>query len=204
MHNLKSFQNEVCTMIDNFKIIEPLLIFENEDDFYMIQLIKRRKDNPEMKNDISIVDRFYIDSLNEFSILESLIKRLCDERKARAYINLCCRNNKIIALQTLRLLAEDISLENYKKVRTAFHTACGKYSGKVKRWFVDLDSDKLNQESKILEFFQNKNISTICVPSKTGKHIVINPFDPRDFYKDFPGIDLNKDSPTNLYIPNFP
>ena len=42
--------------IDNFELIKPLLEFEQEEDeYYVIFILKRRKDNPEMKDNLKII-----------------------------------------------------------------------------------------------------------------------------------------------------
>ena len=38
-------------MINNLEIIKPLLNFENEGDFYMLYILKRKKDQPEGERD---------------------------------------------------------------------------------------------------------------------------------------------------------
>ena len=38
-------------MIDNLELIKPLLNFENEGDFYMLYVLKRKKDQPEGERD---------------------------------------------------------------------------------------------------------------------------------------------------------
>jgi hypothetical protein len=35
-------------MVDNFEIIKSLLQFDSEDDFYHLQILKRKKENPEL------------------------------------------------------------------------------------------------------------------------------------------------------------
>ena len=40
-------------MIDNLKLIESIIDFPNEDTFYKIEIIVRRKDNPDLyENDV--------------------------------------------------------------------------------------------------------------------------------------------------------
>jgi hypothetical protein len=36
-------------VIDNLELIKPLLSFEDENDFYYLQILKRKKDNPNCK-----------------------------------------------------------------------------------------------------------------------------------------------------------
>ena len=47
-------------MINNFEAIRDLLTFGDEDKFYLIQIFKRRKDNPEMKKDMVIIDNYFV------------------------------------------------------------------------------------------------------------------------------------------------
>jgi hypothetical protein len=35
-------------MIDNYALIKPFLSWNNEDEFYYLQVIQRRKENPGM------------------------------------------------------------------------------------------------------------------------------------------------------------
>ena len=46
--------------IDNFEQIENLLTFNNEDEFYMLQLLKRKKENPDMKGDSQPIKTVYL------------------------------------------------------------------------------------------------------------------------------------------------
>ena len=42
--------------IDNYKLIEPHLRWDNPDMFYFIQIFKRRKDNHGMDKDMILID----------------------------------------------------------------------------------------------------------------------------------------------------
>lgn len=46
--------------IDNFNLIKPFLKFDSEDDFYYLQILRRRKDNPDdqEKNATAIKDNY--------------------------------------------------------------------------------------------------------------------------------------------------
>ena len=54
-------------MINNFDLIKPMLKFESEDDFYFIQILQRKKDNPEgvngSNNSSRLVKGYYIKSI---------------------------------------------------------------------------------------------------------------------------------------------
>lgn len=48
-------------IVDNFEKIRNLLKFENEiDDFYFIQIIQRRKENPGMRKDSKYIKSYLI------------------------------------------------------------------------------------------------------------------------------------------------
>ena len=55
-------------MINNKEIIEKLLNFENEGDFYMLYIFKRKKDQPEGEKDnhqsVRTIKTYAIDSID--------------------------------------------------------------------------------------------------------------------------------------------
>lgn len=34
-------------MVDNYELLKPFMVFDDPEKFYFLQVIKRRKDNPE-------------------------------------------------------------------------------------------------------------------------------------------------------------
>src|SRR5688572_16289894 len=136
-------------MINNFLNIHSLLDFSNSDYFYFVQIIKRRKDNLELKNQISIKDRFLISSIDEYVKLRRKIIEICDRENARAYISLNPRSYKKCAFETLKLISEDIYNESYKNVKNAYYSACGKFAAKKKYWFIDFDEKWMNEYKEI-------------------------------------------------------
>jgi len=60
-------------MIDNLDKIKPLLNFESEDDFYYLQILQRKKENPELGSNSRVIKNYYIKSVEELekSILKS-------------------------------------------------------------------------------------------------------------------------------------
>ncbi len=42
-------------MINNIEIIKSLLKFESPDEFYFLQIIKRKKDNPEIGSNSLVI-----------------------------------------------------------------------------------------------------------------------------------------------------
>ena len=79
---------------DNFNLIRPLLNFESSDDFYFIQIMQRRKDNPDMKTGVKIIKEFYIDNLEQFDNKQDQIIEMAHKYNARATIRLNKRSYK--------------------------------------------------------------------------------------------------------------
>lgn len=197
-------------MTDNFNSIRQLLEFDSKEDFYFLQIIKRKKDNPDLPKSEKLIDNFFIYSIEELDKLEGKIKDLCNMHNARACLRINRRNSRIIHLQTSRILAELLISENYRAAANAYISAAGKYSSEPKKkWLIDIDPEDLNQIDEIRETIKNLHYQTektgykiiAEIPSKSGIHIITNPFNLMEFKKKFPNIDIHKDNMCILYCP---
>ena len=200
--------------MDNFKAIRDLLNFSDKDKFYLLQIFKRRKDNPEMKKDMTIIDSFYISSLEQYDEMEERIKKICIDNNARAYFRLNRRSFKQVALKTLSRIAKMIEDGNYEHVKRAYLSCAGEFHKEEdKTWIIDLDRNGASDEaydayinSVIFETQQliqetGKDDSMSIIPTKNGLHLICRPFNASKFKRIFPEIDLHKDNPTILYAP---
>jgi hypothetical protein len=174
-------------MIDNFNIIRPLLAFENPGDFYFLQILKRRKDNPGMTGDSQVIDNIYIYSLETFDKIKDRVIELCNNNNARAYLRLNRRNNKKIAFMTLKKTTDLIISEEYKAVKNVYESVCGEYhSEENKSWIVDVDGIHLRFKDRIVELIKELHSGIVRpekpykiiaeIPTKNGFHIITNPF----------------------------
>ena len=199
--------------IDNFELIKTFLKFENEDDFYFIQIIKRRKENKEMSSNSKVIKNYYVSNLEYLERKKEEIIGLCKFFNARATIRLNKRSYKKCAWKTLSLISEKMSFDEFKSVKSTYDKAVGKTSiGKNKTWILDLDEEHLNYVKEIKDLLQKESIKPIgdkfvgTIPSKSGFHIISKPFDTVEFRNilrslNIPGMEIHKDNPTNLYIP---
>jgi hypothetical protein len=211
-------------MVDNFEIIKTLLDFSNPNTFYFIQILKRRKENPEMKSGTSVIDNFYIYEMNDLDKLRDKIIDRCEKHNARAYINLNKLNLEKIALYTQKHIIDCIINKDFRGVKNAYATVCGSHhSEKNKRWIIDLDGPL--SEDKYISAIKEMIIEELGpgykiladIPTKNGIHIITNPFNIEKFkikikqYEHyFPLSDevkselvklaIQKNSPTLLYI----
>ena len=201
-------------MINNFSAIRDLLTFGDEDKFYFIQIFKRRKDNPEMKKDIVIIDNYFVYELEHFNGLEERIIKQCTDNNARAYIRLNRRSSRQVALKTLGRIAQMIEDSNYKFVHRAYLSCAGEYHKEEdKTWIIDIDRNGESDDaydalinSIIFEAQQliqetGKDDSMSILPTKNGLHLVCRPFNLSRFKKSFPDVDVHKDNPVVLFCP---
>lgn len=79
-------------MIDNFDLISSLLKFNSDDDFYFVQIIQRKKDNPDSVNGCNNSSRaikvYYINSVESLFKLKNEMIFFANHFNARVGINL--------------------------------------------------------------------------------------------------------------------
>lgn len=196
-------------MVDNFKQISELLDFSEQNTFYFVQILQRRKENPEMRTGARVINNYYLYTASDLEKLRDKILADCQAYNARAYINLNRLDLQKIALYTLKQIADYLTLGDYKAVKNAYATACGSHhSEKEKRWVIDIDEEYLEQKQDVINFVNvlHKSMPKTGykilaeIPTRTGVHIISNPFNLMDFRNKFI-IDVQKNSPTVLYIP---
>jgi len=210
-------------MIDNFEIIEPLLKWNSDDDFYFLQIIQRKKDAVEgekvngCNNNSRLVKAYYVKSLDYLEFIKPEVIELCKVFNARAGINLNKRSFEKTALQTLKLVTDNLINKNYDKINKAYSSACGKFShDKNKKWIIDIDKEDLpfvNEIAVAIALCDSSGGSNYiaAIPSKTGLHLITTPFNTIQFKELLQDImlehdvilhlDIQKNNPTNLYIP---
>ena len=197
-------------MIDNIELIKDLLNFENEGDFYMLYVFKRKKDQPEGERDnhqsVRTIKTYCVDSVEYLEKRYDEIKQLCEMFKARAYIHVQKQNHKDVSLEMMVSLAERI--RNGQNIQKGlFDSVVGQIKTYEKRWIIDVDT-KDETELNAVKFAINKfcnpegdKVHSI-IPTKNGYHIITDRFDVMEFKKHFPDVDIQKKNPTLLYLPN--
>lgn len=197
-------------MIDNFNQIKTLCPFYSDDDFYVVQILKRRRENPEMKKAQKLIHTFYLYCQEDFSELRDKIINLCQEHNARAYIRMNRRSLMKIALHVQKIILDATikgTVDSLKSVQKAYLKACGKYSnaGEDKKWIIDVDTKDETFMSKVKQHLisvlpENRKILAI-IPTPNGYHIVVQPTNPNIFlFEDhIESEDVKKEANTILY-----
>ena len=192
-------------MIDNFNKIINIMSFDDTNDFYFIQLIKRKKDNPDMKGDSAVIKDWYVSSVDYLLNKKDSMIEMANQYNARLTIRVNKRNYKKLGLKMISDITQKLESENYKGLKSSFSSVAGQYSSDSdKKWIVDIDSGDLENLEEIKTIINDSmpNIDKIIceIPSKSGIHLIVRPFDVREFKKLFKDIEIKKDNPTNLYI----
>ena len=194
-------------MIDNFEIIKPYLVFPNDDIYYHLQILRRGKDHPDMPAANRVIKSYFICSLESLDYVEEEIKKLCEFFGARAYINLAPKSIKKTTMLQLKYLAQRAYEGDFKKIWKAWNTCAGEIKGEESRWVVDVDSLSsviVNDVINCIHKIQPENYDKVkaVIPTKNGFHIISEPFNLQQFKEIYPDIDVHKNNPTILYIPN--
>ena len=97
----KKTLTEAQNLVDNFNFVSNILNFNNPDDFYFVQIIKRYKDNPNDDRNQGnyhaggwYLKGYRVRSVEELLKLKPEIIKICHENNARAYITINSRSEK--------------------------------------------------------------------------------------------------------------
>lgn len=216
-------------MINNFNNFTQFLNFDTMDDFYFVQILKRRKDNPEMSVDMQVIDNFFIYNHVDYIAKRPRIIDVCTRHNARAYIRVNRRSLEKTALMTLKKVTDLLISKDYKAVKSAYLSACGEnHSEPIRRWVIDID--KVLPPHKFdfyIEYVESvitmlhlkaNNIGSKYkilgrIETVNGIHLITHPFNLQEFngyfrtgvlginQEAYPLPDIHKDNPTLLYKP---
>jgi len=196
-------------MINNLDLIKPLLNFTEEGDFYMLYILKRKKDQPEDERDnhqsSRTIKTYCIDSLEYLESKYDEIIQLSELFKARAYIHVQKQNHKDVALDMMILLAERIKNGQHDQ-KNLFESVVGKVKRMENRWIVDIDDKDEKELAKVISVVdETRPIGSkveAVIPTKNGYHLITKRFDVEMFRKSYPQLDIQRKNPTLLYFPN--
>lgn len=195
-------------MINNINRIKPLLNFENEGDFYMLYIFKRKKDQTTDKanhQSVRTIKTYCIESIEQLENRYDEIIQLCEMFKARAYIHIQKQNHKDVAMHMITEIVNRIQSGQINQ-QHVFDSVVGQLKTNEKRWIVDIDVKDFDYVSELADYIdslrpEGDKIEAV-IPTKSGVHLITKRFDVMEFKKKYPEIDIQKKNPTLLYYPN--
>lgn len=195
-------------MINNLPALSSLINFDSEDDFYSLEIIQRRKENPNLDENSRIIRSYNIRSKDHLDRRFEEIVNLCKFFNARAMINLNKRSFRRVGIFAMKNLIECMGNESHSTMFRCYDRAVGQ-SGTIgkKVWIIDIDERYTSTlKNKLKDFIRNsepkvgscKILNTI--PSRNGTHVLTRPFNLKGFKEEFPDLEVHKNNPTNLII----
>jgi hypothetical protein len=196
-------------MINNLELIKPLLNFEDEGDFYMLYVLKRKKDQPEGERDnhqsVRTIKSYCINSIEYLEKRYDEVMQLCEMFKARAYIHVQKQNHKDVAMNMITEIVSRIQSGQINQ-QHVFDSVVGQIKTQEKRWIIDVDDKDVKELVRITEVVHATRPEgdklDACIPTKNGYHLITKRFDVEMFWNVFPHIEIQKKNPTLLYYPN--
>ena len=202
--------------VDNFDLFSQALLFKEDlrpelagDVFYMVQIMTRTKDTGEKPKHIHTM---FVESREYLMSHKDMIVKLCEAFNARAYINVNPSSYKKCVLGAFTELAGMVENEKYRGILSLPETMAGAYTNpigkEVKKWVVDLDDLRTEEEIRpFIDYIMNvyneskREVSgeIIVVPTVSGSHLLVTPFDKRGFKERWPNILIHENSPSLLY-----
>ena len=196
-------------MINNIELIKPLLNFDNEGDFYMLYVFKRKKDQPEGERDnhqsVRTIKSYCVTSVEYLEKRYEEIIQLCEMFCARAYIHVVKQNHKDVSLNMISEIVTRIQSGQVNQ-QHVFDSVVGQIKTTEKRWIVDIDVNSIEMVQHITRFIDKLrpegDKTEAVIITKNGYHLITKRFDVQEFKKQYPEIDIQKKNPTLLYYPN--
>lgn len=202
--------------VDNFDLFSQALLFREDlrpdlalDVFYMVQIMTRTKDTGEKPKHIHTL---FVESREYLMSHKDMIVKLCEAFNARAYINVNPSSYKKCVLESFTELAMMVENERYRGILSLPETMAGAYTNPLgkehKKWVVDLDDLRTEEELQpFIDFIMNEYNESkretsgeiIVVPTVSGSHLLVTPFDKRRFKDRWPNILIHENSPSLLY-----
>lgn len=202
-------------IINNLELIAPLLP-KNNGYFCHMQIVCRAKDHKEEKVKEGDIKTYFIKNEEYLRRAMPEVILLCEYYGARAYINVSHKSFERLQKLMLTKLVSLIYEGNVQNPRKTLNSAAGALTSKNPVWIVDIDD--MTIKDTILgwldDFFKLDPTLPFCstreelylsgiVPTKQGCHLLVRPFNLKEFQSNFPDVDVHKNSMgTLLYYPN--
>lgn len=185
-NNIEQFKEYIKTMSPDFPKSDAS---RNSDKFYVIELMRRGKDNPGLPAANYHFKSYQIYSFDDFDKFIPEIMQLCDIMRMRAYASVNWKSTRQITLNTIAAMATRVAKGDFKKIYSEWTSQTGLYSHRNENvWILDCDDiSPSSQEIAALVDMANscksqfeRNVIDVF-PTRSGSHIITRPFDVKEF-----------------------
>lgn len=168
--------------IDNFDLVKRIMNYQSDDDVYFVQIIKRKKDNPNMyfaHNACDYLTYYLFKSIEEFESKKDEIKTICKKTNSRAYIYLNKRSADAVNNYATNVLRDRFLRHRNEKHLLGHEVEFA--AGQSKDWpdreicFLDIDSNDENIYKEVVSQLNINNIKPLATYRSTnnGWHIIL-------------------------------
>lgn len=175
------------------------------DKYYVIELMRRGKDNPDMPAANYHFKNYYIYSWKDYNLFKEEIKTICKLFKLRAYASVNYKIMSQVALDTISESARRIAAHDYKKFYKIFESCSAKYHTRDNSlWVIDIDKEDIEThadlEAEIIDIIKHckskyKNPIVFKMPTKSGFHLITRPFNKYEFDKYWKDLFIGESAP---------
>ena len=183
-------------MTDNFERFRSFMQLpedEGGDAYYVIELIRRGKDCPDLPAANYHFKNYYIDTLKKYDSVQEEIRTLCRMLRLRAYVSVNRKSFRQVVMNTIAEMSRRAAIDDFRRPYAVFESCSGKFVDKSdKHWVVDVDDcsvfGKLGERSKAWDC---RDVMSVCkptgekvelvMPTRSGVHLITKPFDVQHF-----------------------
>lgn len=216
--SVRRYLNEAVNVIDNFQLAKNIIDNTNDDNFYYIEIIKRKKDNPFVDfggKSRTFINYYVVTTPEELDSIKAEIISICQKQNARAYFYVNSRSKTAVDRYT-NYLKKKGRMRGYE-----FQFAAGQhkeYSDSDNDWetlrpmgIIDIDSDDTTIHDKTKEILKNNNLTPhseyrtangglhIVMPDRQASKIDFSEFDNGKHLGRNALVHFNGDAPIILY-----
>lgn len=181
-NNFEIYKQFITEKFNNTKLLEG-------DAYFVIELMRRGKDNPDMPAANYHFKNYYIRKPEDLDKYKQEIIHLCCMFRMRAYASVNIKSFKQVSLDTMAELARRIANNDYKKNYAVFESCSGQYChSEDKQWVVDCDDCTVDSEyvaviKSYIDDCEPAGINKIITnfPTRSGVHLITTPFNRKQF-----------------------
>lgn len=188
-NNLDLYKEYIKTMSPDFPQSNKN---HTNDKFYVIELMRRGKDNPDLPAANIHFKNYYIYCWDDFDKFMPEIIEICTIMRMRAYASVNWKSTKQIAMNTIASMATRAAQGDFKKIYAEWNSQTGLFSQRNENvWLLDLDDCNMNSHevSELCRVINNcrSQFDMNCItllPTRSGCHLLTHPFDMKQFADD--------------------
>lgn len=208
-------------MTDNFERFRPFMQLPEEeggDAYYVIELVRRGKDCPDLPAANYHFKNYYINTLKKYDGVQEEIRTLCRTLRLRAYVSVNRKSFRQVTMNTIAEMSRRASLDDFRRPYAVFESCSGKFVDKDdKHWVVDVDDPFIHGScmdgNKLWDLKDTIHICKplgdkveLTMPTRNGVHLITKPFDIQQFtelcekgFRWIPRPEIKKNHLTLLY-----